>query len=83
VRGCGFDRGGAAVKTSIDWSKTAAEIDAEFAAMAQEIKRLRADAERYRWLRDAPKNFAVIVSGASVEHGDRLNAAIDAARSKT
>lgn len=50
--------------------------------MKEEIDRLRADAERYRWLRDnAPKYPAAFESRIAVFplHGPELDAAIDAA----
>lgn len=37
----------------IDWSKTAAEIEAAYTAMAEENDRLRVDVEKWRGLADA------------------------------
>lgn len=59
-------------------------IDAD----AERIKALEADAERYRWLRDVHKHHYTVtrhVGGATIPRfeGAQLDAAIDAARSKT
>lgn len=68
-----------------------AQLTAELESLRQERDGLRADAERYRWLRSEIENGAVQgVSGALVElydetmydDGDELDAAIDAAMAK-
>jgi hypothetical protein len=51
------------------------------AELEAEVKTLRKDAERYRWLRDvAPKGTGEIADIRSNHSTDEINAAIDAAR---
>jgi len=68
----------------------ASEADALIAAKDEEIAGLRLDAERYRWLREQKSQYdrvvAVEVTPSPMSFTflvlDRLDAAVDAARSK-
>lgn len=72
---------------AIDWSKTAAEISADYEAMAKQLDELREenealrdDADRYRWLRlldNCNKAWCLIGLGNAAAN---LDAAIDDAR---
>ncbi len=69
---------------------TTGRVSAELheAALAEkdaEIERLRANAERYRWLRDSSTPYSLFVTNKYVQpfYGADLDAAIDSARSKT
>lgn len=62
------------------------EIAAELRRLVAENDALRADAERYRWLRDNTTNYGLTqedgYGGRELKGWEELDAAIDAARSR-
>lgn len=75
-------RGPIRTSEAIDWRLTAAEIEAQYRAMAQECERLRADAARYRWLRDRADTPAICAADDDGWYpliGAAIEAAVDKA----
>ena len=64
-----------------DFVAESIKADSRIAELEAEVKTLREDALRYRWMRDvAPKGSGEIADIRSNHSTDEINAAIDAAR---
>lgn len=62
------------------WNRCYQAAQSALQAQAEEVERLRADAERYRWLRDCPGGLTIRAAAARTPGA--FDAAIDAARAQ-